>query len=822
MTEQVDQKMSPEPISHGQSGETPISQMTFNQVVERLGGNINAVEKARLEAQRETLLKKVVAGVTTKGSPSYDEGLESEIGVVKLLSAVLASERPEGKLEGTLASMEQSVGRLAMEGKLDANQTSALEYWITKRREDKLPASQDVEVSKPQTVTVPAEKIITPETQPPAQGQDRVVGENPSPATSPIESQTVFKDETFVQAKDGIQDLFLQRLAAGLDRTPAQVMTLDYLTKTYLEIQTRVNEGKTPEGEAIIIQERISRRIQAIQSQTQPVSPDTTQQDRSPTGVDSVINSAGQRLEQLLPSGEAGILPALAEQTGVVRNLATDPETGMKMGMELLPDAREAGAVAVKDLFRQRLRILIEENAEQSFDQNWRLVYPLELVIMSLMPRRGEADMVGPDGAQFSLSGLRKELSRELQAYRNIHNFIYVYRRVGGVTQLIEAGALLPRETLNVLLRTPEVADRLRKMEALGERSLFLKRKQYQGLKLTPDEDGELRTLSITVKDLTVAPSSSPGFEGNFWANRVAGGLYSGLHESARHDLQANEAGDFFSDRLFHTKERVKGIWEDTWKRTPRPSLYNALDLGVIGFWERILGNKIGSFRTVSEAQEYCDSLFGLNSVVVDQKMNNKRELRPVLISFNLSTARFEDFVFSESGQGTEMSVKTDEVRQVNLDLDDADKIRKAIVDPKMYLDEPSLGKIAAMWPLFKHLKGEARSGWVAGLVEETILLFRPRYFKYIPFLNLLPKVLAPIPGREIYPDMERWSAQKIESSIKDLTPPLTKNDADALLSNLIAPKLLRGTAKGVRLSWDVFSSVTRSLLQNIFNIKTK
>lgn len=574
--------------------------------------------------------------------------------------------------------------------------------------------------------------------------------------------------------------------------------------------------------------------LEKLRIERQSASSADSSQDRkgspdSSANIDSVSEATRRRIEeimQVLNSGNAspeeqarlgGELRTLLEQQAqVLRRAIVDPETGMRGGVESLPDAREVGADEVRRLFKERLRTLVEEQADQSFDQNWRLVYPLELTIMSLMPRRGEPDQVGPENVKFSLSGLRRELSTELQAYRNVHNFIYIYRRVGGVTHLIEAASLLPRETINLLLKTSKVADRLRKIEALGERNLALKTKEYQGVTLTEAEKGELKKNEATVKELMVKSSTKEEFEGDFWANRIAGGLYSGLHESARHDMQVNESGDFFSDRLFHTKERAKDMWERTWGRKSRPDLYEAVDLRLTGFWEEVLGSKIGSFKTISDAQKYCKSQ-GIEAVIDEEVDEETGRRKIILVSFNLSKAKFEEMSFSEAGSGLSFAVKTDEVRQVNLDLDDADKIRKAIFDPRGFLDEPSMATIKKAYEVFKHLKGKTRSGWVRNVCREVVLLYRDTVH---PGNESASPRSRKCPGQEIYPEMVPWTNNEVANQLTRMTPPLTDVDREKVLKEFVGTKAERRLKEDVQVAKEVGKSMLGEFLKALFGLK--
>lgn len=476
----------------------------------------------------------------------------------------------------------------------------------------------------------------------------------------------------------------------------------------------------------------------------------------------------------------------ITKQGGSLRGLLEDPEL-MGSGIERLPSAREIGKDEFVKIFRERIRNLIEEQKDQSFDQNWRLVYPLEMAIQDLMPRRGEKDedLVGPEGASFRLKELRRELSAELNAFRIMHTFIYLYRRVGSISSVIEVSSLLSRDVLNVLLRSPEVATSLRFLEWLGERHLELVRKEHEG-RLSKEEERIKNAIKIFAKRFASERlektdfSNLQGVEGfsewenrldglvaNFWANRVASGLYSGLYESARHDLQVNEAGDFFTDRLFHIPERAKKMWVESWKRVDFPELYESLDLRLEGFWEKALSGWCKSLgMDIDEFKDYCMNKYGIEIKIAEKDGRKK------IVGFDLSRAKFEEIRFTEDGGG--VPIATDQTRQVALDLDDADKVRKAIFDPNGFLDKPTVGCLLAIEGQLKHLKGREKADWIKGVLFWLIDFYRDRNF---PSLTNWPHYLRRSKAKEIFPDSTPWNYEDIKGILEQFTPSLNKED---------------------------------------------
>ena len=660
------------------------------------------------------------------------------------------------------------------------------------------------------------------------EGQEDMPSSTETPRPNP-EGQEIFQPSWVLEKQTEFTDPYLLRVARVLHKTPNQMLSRDRLENFFFQIQDKEIEGGVDEGEADTLSARISARIEKLDEtvSSQAVSPQSTLSEQQvnssefSSNIDSQFKALGDKVEKMgealgsekLSSEEQtdlvkNFLNILERQQDYLRNAVNDPELGAKGGVDVLPDAREVGAGPVQKLFRERLQTLIEEQSEQSFDQNWRLVYPLELTIMSLMPRRNEDDQVGPEDAKFSLSKLRKELSTELQAYRNIHNFIYVYRRTGGVTPLIEAASLLPRETINVLLHIPEVAEKLRKIESLGERISFLQEREYRGEVLSLEEKNDLRQNDLLGKKFMVNRDQT-----NFWACRIAGGLYSGLHESSRHDFQINESGDFFSNRIFHTKERAKGMWEETWGRLPRPGLYEALDLRMVGFWQKALDLKLRSMTDHNKTTGEDDFLRFCQEMKIDVDLSRGR-----IIHFDLSKALFEKINFTEAGTGLNLAVKTDQVKQVNLDLDDANNVRKAIFDPKGFIDEPRLEMFAGrMNEIFKHLKGKLRSSWIKGVAKETILLFQDTV---APEREEFSPTRRKCPGKEIFPKMIPWSNQTIENKITNITPPLTTKDREEILEEFIGSERYRESRRSLGVATDVGRGVLGEFFKAIFGLK--
>ncbi len=441
---------------------------------------------------------------------------------------------------------------------------------------------------------------------------------------------------------------------------------------------------------------------------------------------------------------------------------------GFMQGTEKLPDPHE-GVEELRNWFSKRIQALIHEYPDQSFETNWTLVWPLQQAINKLWPKEDEKDIFlapadlkdakgrslkDPQGnilrgmKKDSYSALRKELAFELEAFRNIHNFRFIYRRVAGVGDVIGAAGLLENRYVEYLLHNKDIANSLRELETLGE--------EYK-------QSGD----KSKIKDMEDVVDRN-------WQGKVASALYSALGRSWRHNLTLNGSGDFFCGRLFNMSDWAKIRWEEHWKRKPFPELYDALDLQVDDFWDEALKG-----LSKEEGEEK------LKNLKIKFTYNNKTKKR----EYSFKSAKFEKLNFKELQLKNE-KFTSDQMRQVVLDLEEADHIRKRILNPRGLLDEPGLQHIDGIYEEFKYLKGEKRSGWMEGVIKQIVFYFKDQR---APDIDDLPQKLRKCQAQEINSDYVGWSNRHIIAAVNGLTPPLTEKDKEELLTEVVGPKFLRG-----------------------------
>ena len=428
------------------------------------------------------------------------------------------------------------------------------------------------------------------------------------------------------------------------------------------------------------------------------------------------------------------------------------------------PKVEEVGVETYKEWFENKIHALIEEYPDQNFETNWTLTYTIQQGVNNLWPKEGQDEfeykVKGTNGQEIirkdSYTRLRKELALKLESYRAVHNFIYLYRRVPGVAEAIGPAGLLEAKYLQCLLRENgkdnhgrnySVADALREFYQLG------------GIHRLEADKGKRKEI---IKEMIEKQDKS-------WQGRVAGALYSAFQGGGRDGhLVLNEGGDFFTGRLYNMPDWVKTLWKDKWKRSDWPGLYKALDLKVDDFWDETLKN------------------IDLGNIGVYKEKVGRAEI------YRFENARFEkiDLVGNQN-------VTSDHLKRIILNLEEADVIRKMILNPKGLVDNPGFGHINAMWEKFKHIKAKDRSEWFAPLIKELIWFFRD---KVAPWSDSLPASMRNCPAKEVFPYFTPMTDEQLTNVVWALTPPLHKEDANKVLNEAIGPKGTRTFVRAARI----------------------
>lgn len=359
-------------------------------------------------------------------------------------------------------------------------------------------------------------------------------------------------------------------------------------------------------------------------------------------------------------------------------------------GNETVPRI-EDNPQASLDWFNNRLQTLEEKFYNQSFDQRWQLVYPVEQFILSLDQQGNLPQAFDYHGKHYTtFQEISTDLSHELEARRARHNHTYIFRRVSGTGDLIGAADLLDSKNIETLLKIPEVATTLQRFEGLAN--------DYKAAAGNKTEQARI------LKDILDLQESN-------WAGRIAAGLFSGLGEAARHDILINGSGDFFWNRIQNFEDRAR---KDLVKRYPKggditddvqkkiiETLAPAMNLQTTTYWVNILEAQRQNLGTTENFQRFCREN-NIEGIIVD---GANADAKADYSHLDLSHTRFTNLNLEREGRDS-FNLPFNQLKNGMLDVDDANSVRKALWDPGGFLDKPTDKNLRATYPVMKHLKG--------------------------------------------------------------------------------------------------------------------
>ena len=528
---------------------------------------------------------------------------------------------------------------------------------------------------------------------------------------------------------------------ANFDLVRAEYAKLERIMEEKPKEEAKKKEGETTSPEAAV------RRLEEIQAEIAKIhaKPSLTKDDAEKLQEFDRESKALYEILASVPKAELAAFP------------------GMERMPAAIPPVERIGPVKYEEEFDKRLFSLIEENIDQSFDANWRLVYPLETAIAILRPEYGKPDNNIFEGEKYSYSELRKKLATKLAAFRACHNHNYLHTRVERTTDLISAANLLSVESIEYLLRMPEIAEALRQLEDWGE--------EYQ----STDQKRDKETLFSKIKKLTREN----------WKGIVAGNLFKGLGEAARMDIILDNAGDFFLARIFNVKDRALSDWEKKWGRHKEFSdLCEAVDLEVLPFWMKALTDyrkklkdRYGKEESWKRFQDFCQR----KGVKVEEKDIDKYGN---IISASLKSARFETMELGIEGIDP-MGLSSNELTRTHLGIDDAENVRKLIINPGGLLQIPRLGILTRdINVVFKHLKGEHRYEWFRRVTKAVVDYYKDRRAPSVE--ENFPDGLRSSISKSDFPDVVPWTWQYTRSQVEAMGPVLRRKEMDQILKETI------------------------------------
>ncbi|MBI3558999.1 hypothetical protein HY085_01255 [Candidatus Gottesmanbacteria bacterium] len=560
--------------------------------------------------------------------------------------------------------------------------------------------------------------------------------------------------------------------------------------------------GKTKEekGKAEVKSAKTDPDIEAMAEQIEQLG---RQIEEKMSPLPKLENETEQAYEARAAARRQGAVEAILMQENASKEFANrlygmSPEQQQEMGYEVPPRLEDDPQEAL-DWFYRRLQTLEENFYNQSFDSRWQLVSPLEQFILKLTKKSGQ-NLEQPfeyKGKTFTNYGeLNQNLSEMLEARRSRHNHTYVFRRASGTEDLIGAAAMLDLKNIQTLLHIPEVADKLREFEKIGN--------EYKQRK-DKDERKEKTTQALNLQE-------------SDWSGRIAGGLFSALGEAARFDIQINEGGDFFWNRIQNFSARTEGAIKDRYptqekggsidEKTQKEMIETiapAMNLMTETFLADEIIGKDAKKEEEGKKRKLDPNLYGIGQYEVKVKnKDDKEEVKEAWL--DLSNFKFENLNLSRQGKDALELSANDALKISMLDINDANGVRKAIWDPAGYIDLPTKDNVAKLFPLVKHLKGEKRAAWFKGTVNATVEFNKDRGLP----IPLKPRFMSDSLSKRIF-GWEPWDHDVNGAVIGSFRSAgaLDRRASDELLDEHVG-KIRRGLATPLEILGIIFESLKK------------
>lgn len=537
--------------------------------------------------------------------------------------------------------------------------------------------------------------------------------------------------------------------------------------------------------------EQMLGELQKIQSKIEALPKDEENSEERTKLIESLYNTQ-ERLKA-----------AMREDS---RAMYADPARAEMSGYEIPPSIEKEGWEHTKNWFLDKLKFAEEKQPNQSFESNWRIIYPMEQVINSMATKveRDESFVDPVDGQTYKYAALSKELNSHLESRRNRHNHSYVWSRASGTSDFIGAAHMLQTEYIDFMLKIDDrgvkVADVYRELESdakeyvaarnlldiAKDNSRHAKDKETADLKVQEAKDKQDAAEDKIIK-----------LQQRNWAGRIATGLWCALGGAAHYDVMIQESGDFFCNRVYNFDKRVANDLrtryskldidsQDKLVRTVSP----AMNLGIETFWETTLDSQYKQMRgTKAQKDEAFQKFLDENKVKgVEKEKPGKWDYKKV----DLSEAKLENFNLGQDGQNA-FKLADNQLMIQMLDVNDANATRKAMWDPGGYvdrLDAPTLGMI---YPVMNYLKGDKRSEWFKKALQATIEVNKEPLWE-IPKPDFLNNSL----GKSLF-KRKPWNRDVVDVNIDAFRRigALNSSDGNELVDDYIgkAPtRFIRGT----------------------------
>ncbi len=471
------------------------------------------------------------------------------------------------------------------------------------------------------------------------------------------------------------------------------------------------------------------------------------------------------------------------------------------------PQYEEGKEDYLRDWFEKQLRRV--EERDQSFSENWRMIWPMETFLSSIPINRPKA------------KDFYQELAQKFEDRRRLHDYHWLYGRASGVEAIINASSILPTGVIERVLKPKvpkgkeeervKIAKSMVRLQELAEGIIKAQRSKEvliknKGNTSLPEEEwvkveeferenervkkigGKLATIEDKKNYLNNLKKRMLEFmkgkknieirrdkngkivkaeavrigEKDAAINRLGGRLFVVLGFAASYDIADFAGGDFFVARLMHLKKwfKEKARKEgDPWFR--RDKLWENFPIEIFG--TDFSGGLLASLKGLSKEQK--DKFlkdFGLKlmtgtrgSYREDLKDSTNYELDEEDESGRLYTVlkivkpeRFVELDLKKFGIIRENMLASDWADA----LFKADEARKAFLKPDQYLDRPTAENFFRLSATVEHLKGKKKWAFFAPLADGLIKFHKgPGTLERITRLRFFEglKTIDPVTGKE-------------------------------------------------------------------------
>jgi hypothetical protein len=147
----------------------------------------------------------------------------------------------------------------------------------------------------------------------------------------------------------------------------------------------------------------------------------------------------------------------------------------------------------------------------------------------------------------------------------------------------------------------------------------------------------------------------------------------------------------------------------------------------------------------------------------------------------------------------------------------DADDVRKLILKPGRLVDEPNFDLFNKIYEECQHLKGEKRSNWMRGILKQMVFYYKDQTN---PWSDSLPQMMRKCRAQEINDKIVGYTNTKIEAIARGLTPPLSNEDKELLLKEVVGSQSKRDVTEALKTVGSIFGNAILGGINGFFGGK--